>query len=388
MLYDLPNELLKHILGYLKSDGQSVIQLSECSSRLYSLLMKSCPPPQIWEQLVQHRWVHRNNTGDDGVIADYRLEYKRRHGIDREAIRILRRISSDLRVALQSEGDGGDDMLAEGFPGVDKKWEHPSWEALMALRLETVDILTLQATMRPGVEGFVAARALQNMNFTECLSEWKILYGVDSTTAWNSRQYSILIERYALLVCRMQHTPLTLVKWEDKLQTITSQLDSIAQDCADRISSTDSAATIVSKIETITNVLANDYGFIGNTADYYNYRNSLLDFVLKYKKGIPITLCVLYVCICRRLDLDVHLVGLSGHVILGFKHNDKEPNFVDPFQGSKILTVDDCRQIWPSFGVSWDSGFLGPLPPVRHFPVLFAQIVPTKAPTAATMFDS
>lgn len=77
MLYDLPNELLKHILGYLKSDGQSVIQLSECSSRLYSLLMKSCPPPQIWEQLVQHRWVHRNNTGDDGVIADYRLEYKR-----------------------------------------------------------------------------------------------------------------------------------------------------------------------------------------------------------------------------------------------------------------------------------------------------------------------
>ena len=154
MLYDLPNELLKHILGYLKSDGQSVIQLSECSSRLYSLLMKSCPPPQIWEQLVQHRWVHRNNTGDDGVIADYRLEYKRRHGIDREAIRILRRISSDLRVALQSEGDGGDDMLAEEFPGVDKKWEHPSWEALMALRLETVDILTLQATMRPGVEGF------------------------------------------------------------------------------------------------------------------------------------------------------------------------------------------------------------------------------------------
>merc|ERR1712216_485449 len=145
-------------------------------------------------------------------------------------------------------------------------------------------------TMRPGVEGFVAARALQNMNFTECLSEWKILYGVDSTTAWNSRQYSILIERYALLVCRMQHTPLTLVKWEDKLQTITSQLDSIAQDCADRISSTDSAATIVSRIETITNVLANDYGFIGNTADYYNYRNSLLDFVLKYKKGIPITL--------------------------------------------------------------------------------------------------
>ena len=58
------------------------------------------------------------------------------------------------------------------------------------------------------------------------------------------------------------------------------------------------------------------WGFVGNEADYYDPRNSMLHQVLGRHTGIPITLSVVYIEIGRRAGLRVEGVGLPGHFVV------------------------------------------------------------------------
>ena len=110
------------------------------------------------------------------------------------------------------------------------------------------------------------------------------------------------------------------------------------------------------------------YGFSGNSRDYYNYKNVLLDHVLVSKTGMPLTLCVIYSCICRRLDIPVSVTGLPGHIVLGFddeigsSRRRRRRSFMDVFNGGTILSVVDCQEIVAGYGVEWNDEYLTPLP--------------------------
>lgn len=87
--------------------------------------------------------------------------------------------------------------------------------------------------------------------------------------------------------------------------------------------------------------LFEDLQFRGNRDDYYDPRNSYLDAVLERRVGIPITLCIVYVEVARRLGIDAHGVGFPGHFLARI---DSDPNeiLVDAFSG-QILSRADCE---------------------------------------------
>ena len=95
--------------------------------------------------------------------------------------------------------------------------------------------------------------------------------------------------------------------------------------------------------------LANDYlfrelGFQGNETEYDDPRNSCLNEVLDRKRGIPITLSVIYLEVARRLGKPVFGIGLPGHFVV--RYEDAEfSTYIDPFHGGKLLTEEDCRAL-------------------------------------------
>lgn len=117
------------------------------------------------------------------------------------------------------------------------------------------------------------------------------------------------------------------------------------------------------------------YGFRGNTKDYYNYKNVLLDHVLVSKLGMPITLCLVFLFVCRRLDIPVQLTGLPGHIVLGYdiigtsntvatgrrRQQQHRRSYIDVFNGCRILSRNDCQQIVASYGIGWREDFLSPM---------------------------
>lgn len=102
-------------------------------------------------------------------------------------------------------------------------------------------------------------------------------------------------------------------------------------------------------------------GFQGNTDDYYDPKNNFLNQVLDKKKGIPITLSIIYVEVARQIGLDLRVCGFPSHVVV--KHG--EDIILDPFEGGRLLDIESLEDIlFRNFGeeIEFESEFLDELP--------------------------
>jgi regulator of sirC expression with transglutaminase-like and TPR domain len=102
-------------------------------------------------------------------------------------------------------------------------------------------------------------------------------------------------------------------------------------------------------------------GFVGNAANYYSPANSLIHRVLKHRRGIPLTLAAVAVEIGRRHDVELSIVGLPGHVIVGDGLNPSR--WFDPFAGGAVLDLDGCRRLFSQFQTpeAFDEAMVAPI---------------------------
>ena len=82
-------------------------------------------------------------------------------------------------------------------------------------------------------------------------------------------------------------------------------------------------------------------GFTGEQDDYYNPKNNFLNVVIDKKRGIPITLSIIYAEIAKHIGLDLRLVGFPSHVLVKYS----EEMILDPYGRGRLLTVDDLQDI-------------------------------------------
>jgi len=105
--------------------------------------------------------------------------------------------------------------------------------------------------------------------------------------------------------------------------------------------------------------------FAGNERDYYEPQNSYLPSVLKTRKGLPITLSLLYKLVGDRLGLRVHGIGLPGHFLCAVEtEDDGTAMLIDPYGGGRMLTPEEAQQaVGETFGegVEWSDEMLQPV---------------------------
>jgi regulator of sirC expression with transglutaminase-like and TPR domain len=109
-------------------------------------------------------------------------------------------------------------------------------------------------------------------------------------------------------------------------------------------------------------LLFEEEGFTGNSDDYYNPMNSYLPAVLQSKRGLPITLSLVYKIVAERLGLRVYGVALPGHFLVGLEV-DETRTLVDPFSGGRLLNEDEARdRLMQMFGpeADWSDEMLQP----------------------------
>lgn len=132
---------------------------------------------------------------------------------------------------------------------------------------------------------------------------------------------------------------------------VVGRLDQLADGCAAH----DTAGLCAS--------LFGPNGFDGDTADYHDPRNSLLDQVLARRRGIPITLSVLAMEVGRRRGIGVLGIGMPGHFLV---RDALDPEaFYDPFDGGQGLDRVSCRRIFGELhgpAAAFEESFLDPVP--------------------------
>ncbi len=74
--------------------------------------------------------------------------------------------------------------------------------------------------------------------------------------------------------------------------------------------------SVPERISALNQFLFGELGFAPNTEDYYDPRNSFLNEVLERRTGIPITLCVIYMELGRKIGLPLQGVSFPGHFLV------------------------------------------------------------------------
>ena len=88
-------------------------------------------------------------------------------------------------------------------------------------------------------------------------------------------------------------------------------------------------------------VVAIREGLGGDIDNYYDPRNSYLNEVMDRRKGIPITLAVVWMEVGRRAGITVQGVGLPGHFLIY-----AAGQLVDPFGGGEAIGSDEAAALF------------------------------------------
>lgn len=108
-------------------------------------------------------------------------------------------------------------------------------------------------------------------------------------------------------------------------------------------------------IAMLNHFLFRELGYSGAHDDYYDPRNSCLNDVIERRKGIPITLSILYMEIGRRLGLPLQGISFPGHFLVKCA-TEQGVIVLDPFNRGISLSERDLRErLKQSAGVAADA---------------------------------
>jgi len=137
----------------------------------------------------------------------------------------------------------------------------------------------------------------------------------------------------ALLIAKEEYPALDVAAYR-------SRLDGLAARALPRVRELHGNPFAV--IDALNTCLFVEEGFRGDTEEYFDPRNSFLNEVLDRKRGIPITLSVIYMEVAARLGYAMRGVGFPGHFIVRHATEGRDI-LIDPFHGGEILMPEDCR---------------------------------------------
>lgn len=114
----------------------------------------------------------------------------------------------------------------------------------------------------------------------------------------------------------------------------------------------------------INQYLYADLGFAGNEANYYDPDNSYINRVVDRRTGNPISLCLVYLFIARRLRLPIAGIGMPGHFLIRFQSATGDI-YIDAFNRGKLLTKADCIQYLLHTSHGFQESYLAAVSPRR-----------------------
>lgn len=104
----------------------------------------------------------------------------------------------------------------------------------------------------------------------------------------------------------------------------------------------------IPKLRLLNNFFYQELGFSGNFNDYYNPDNSYLHKVISTRRGIPISLAVIYIELAQQIGLDVKGISFPGHFLM--KLSVKSGDIIlDPFNGASLSREEIEERLEPYF---------------------------------------
>ena len=123
------------------------------------------------------------------------------------------------------------------------------------------------------------------------------------------------------------------------MQQVLDEVDQLLARLTRRVSNN---APAVQRLQVLNRFFYGDLGFGGNVNHYYDPNNSDLAAVLRTRRGIPISLAVLWMELAQGIGLHVQGVAFPGHFLVKALLPDGQA-LLDPFNGHS-LTLGELEE--------------------------------------------
>ncbi|MCX8108703.1 MAG: transglutaminase-like domain-containing protein [Verrucomicrobiae bacterium] len=145
------------------------------------------------------------------------------------------------------------------------------------------------------------------------------------------------------------------------IEAYQALLDGYAADLRERLAGHTLPVPILSEINAY---LFKELRFHANADHARDPESGYLNRVIDLRAGSPISLCVLYWLIGKRLGLPIVGIGLPGYFLCRYQ-GARESVFVDAFRQGRLLTRADCIRTLQQSPHGFQEGFLAPISPGR-----------------------
>lgn len=140
---------------------------------------------------------------------------------------------------------------------------------------------------------------------------------------------AISLDSAALQIAALDHAGLDLSAYVDLLGEITERLVVLGGD----------AENAVARAKILARVIGTEFGFVGDRQSYDDPDNADLIRVIDRRRGLPVSLTILYVAAARRLGWAADALNTPGHVVARIG-SETEPVLIDPFDGGAMLDAE------------------------------------------------
>lgn len=172
---------------------------------------------------------------------------------------------------------------------------------------------------------------------------------VDAKFKSLSERKENILEEAVFLMANYGYPELDMNKYKNELDTMGKKLNvSIEKMKTNTLIPQDDPLHI---INIINNFLFYQQGFKGNTEKFYEPENTFFNDVMERKKGIPISLSILYLLICKRLNLPTYGVNLPAHFIIKYV-DDKDEFYIDPYNNGIVISKSEAIKFLSRIGLT------------------------------------
>ena len=127
------------------------------------------------------------------------------------------------------------------------------------------------------------------------------------------------------------------------VQTVLADIDRLAGRLKARLPAD---ASSLSRLKALSQYFYGELAFAGNVNNYYDRRNSHLHEVLASRRGIPITLALLFCELATQLGLTARGVSFPGHFLVKLRMPQGEV-VIDPVNGRSLSRDDLDERLGP-----------------------------------------
>ncbi len=118
----------------------------------------------------------------------------------------------------------------------------------------------------------------------------------------------------------------------------------LASDAADAARSLATQSSLDARATALNRAIVENHGYEGDTPTYDDLQNANLMRVIDRRKGLPVTLGILYLHAARQLGWEMAALNFPGHFLVRLDL-DGERLILDPFNKGRVCDTRDLREL-------------------------------------------